>query len=305
MTTVAVLVAGSGCASGDLDQAHVVQTRLGRDDAVADVDVEVPTRDRGARISLLLDGGLDDASVLGLVASVEEITASQAYPSYRLDLVEPGTGDSLAVDDTFVADPRAAAVVGAWRRASSAFVGTTALTYEHGRTTVVVTSDGGLAHDVAEASRLASPPPKPVSWRFVSGPGTVVLDGAVDPADVDLVERVQRGVVSPTLPVAAVGWRLERRRTQAELDLRADLGTVAPAEVTLATWAEGIAPLVRTALASIGQPRRRVVLRLSRSTDNGTDVFGWWTSDQAPADGRDRLDRGWDAWLAGLATAPA
>jgi hypothetical protein len=299
VTTVVLLA--SGCADG-IDQAHSVQTRLGRLEAVGDIDVDVPTADRGAQITVLLVAGVDDAGVVDLIASVDQVAIGEDYPSYRLELLEPGTADALVVDDAFATDARALHVVGSWRRTASAFVGDTTLTYETGRTTVLVTSDGGLAHDVAEASRVALPP-KPVTWRFESGPGTVVLDGAVTTDDVDLVERVQRGVVSPSLPVAAGSWRLDRRRTQVELDLRTDLGATPSAELTPAAFGDKIAPLARTAVAAVGQPRRRVVLRLSRPTDDGTDVFAWWTSDRAPVDGRDRLNRGWDPWLAQVATA--
>lgn len=291
----ALLAAGAGCAR-EIDRAHSVQTELGRIAAVADVEVDATTADRGARIEVALGAGLDDAAVVALVAAVDRVASTHAYPSYRLDLTEPGTGDVLVVDDTFAEDRRAPAVVSAWRRTASAFIGDTTVTYEGRRTTVRVVSEGGMAHDVAESSRLA-PPPRPVSWRYESSVATVVLAGRVTPADVALVARVQRGVVSPSLPVAARTWRLERQRTLAELDLRADVGSAAAGDLTAAVWGDRLGPLARTAVAALGRPRPRVVLRLSRPVDDGSDVFGWWTSDRAPAEGRDRLRRGWDEWL--------
>lgn len=294
VVTAAVLLVVSGCAE-QLDVAHTVQTRIGRLVGVADVAVAVPASDRGARIEVVLRPGLDDAAVVALAAEVDGVAAAVAYPSYRLDLLEPGTADGLVLDDTFAADRRAASVVAAWRRTAGALVGDTTLTYEGGRTTVRVASDGGLAHDVAEAGRLPLPP-GPVTWRFESGPGTVLVDGRIAPADVDLVERVQRSVVSPSLPVAARSWRLERRRTHASLDLAVDLGTT-PAALTVADWGPRLAPLAQAASVAVGQPRRRIELRLTHPSATGTDVLAWWTSTHPPTPGRDPLRRGWDTWL--------
>lgn len=295
MTAAVLLAVVPGC-SAELDQAHSAQTRLGRVAAVADVQVEVSGPGQGARIEIVLQPGLTDDEVVALAADVSRVAAEVAYPSYRLDLMEPGTGDGLTLDDTFATDPRASAVVAAWRRAAGVLVGDTVLSYQHGRTIVRVSSDGGLAHDVAESSRLELPP-QPVTWRFETGPGTVLLDGRVTATDVDLVERVQRTVVSPSLALPAEAWRLERRRTHAELDLAADLGAVPAAQVTPDAWGQRLAPLARAAVAAVGRPRRQVVIRLTRPTDTGTDVLAWWTSDRLPSPGRDRLARGWDAWL--------
>jgi hypothetical protein len=42
-------------------------------------------------------------------------------------------------------------------------------------------------------------------------------------------------------------------------------------------------------------------MRLNNPTETGSDVFGYWISDQQPVRGRDRLMRGWDLWLVALA----
>ena len=117
VTTAAVLAAVSAGCAGGVDQAHSVQTRIGRISSVTDVDVEVPTPDRAARIEVELAPGVDDAGLLALVASVDEVATREAYPSYRLDLREPGTGDVLVVDDTFTTDADTAPAGGEQRHA--------------------------------------------------------------------------------------------------------------------------------------------------------------------------------------------
>ncbi|MEI5673528.1 MULTISPECIES: hypothetical protein [unclassified Nocardioides] len=291
MTAAVLLVVATGCSS-EVDRGAGIRNDLATHAAVAEVQVD----DQGAHLEIGLTPGLAEAAVVALVAEVDRVTAEQGEPSYLLELRETDAPDVLAVDEAFAADARAAEVVAAWRRSAAAFVGETRVTYESGRTTVEVASGGGLAHDVTESSRLPLPP-QPVTWRYTSGAGTVVLDGKVSDGDIDLVERVQRGVSSPSLPLAAASWRLERGRSQVRLDLGTDLGPVAPADVTPAAWGGRIAPLARSGVAALGRQRRPVVVRLSHPVGERADVFAWWTSDRPPADGRDRLARGWDAWL--------
>ena len=55
------------------------------------------------------------------------------------------------------------------------------------------------------------------------------------------------------------------------------------------------------ALAAVDGPGLPVRIQLRNPTETGSDVFGYWISDQQPVRGRDRLMRGWDLWLVALA----
>lgn len=251
---------------------------------------EAPPPDPETPLVIDVPAGLGADGVVALAAAVE-----RPY----VDLVDPATGDVLAVDAGFGTDTRASAVVAAWRRLSATTLGPTTSSYEHGLSTVAVDSGGGLLHDVAEAARVA-PPPAPSTWRFAGNEGVALVHGRVTASDVALVERVQAGVLSPSLGVAAARWRLERRATRLLLDLWLP-GAVPPEQLVPATWAHRLAPLVTAARTALGRPSRPAELRLLQAVDGGTDVVAWWSSDHPPAPGRDRLRRGWDAWLASRA----
>ena len=303
-----------GCAEG-VDQAHSVQTRLGRIVQVVAADVTVATPDSGARIAVTVAADLSPEDVVRLAQAVDAVAAGESYPSYRLELREAGEPDDvLVVDDAFAAAPGSADVVVRWRRVTNALLGPVALTHESGRTSVRVAAGAGLAHDVTEASRIR-PTPARTAWRFDGDGGTVLLDGQVTTPDVGLVQLVQRTVVSPSLAVPAEGWRLERRRAHLQLDLEVDPARLAPggvpaADLTARRWGARLAPLARVAVAALEHRRTpaRHVVRLWQRTGTaadgqgaGTDVLAWWTADRPPARGRDRFVRGWDAWLAAVA----
>lgn len=287
-----------GC-SEDVDQAHAVQTRLGRMEHVAATQVTSPTADRGAEITLDVTTGLSAAQIVALAADVAETAADEDYLAYTLTLRESGTPtDALVVDDDFGADPRAAVVVGHWKRLASALLGEIVYRYQPGAEIIEVETDGSLVRDVQEAGRIGYGSTA-TSWRFAEGGSVYVDDGRLHPQDVLLVQRVQRTVASPSLPVPAPDWRLETRADHVLLDLPVVLpqGAVTASELTVAAYQQPVETLVLgavDALSVTGKPRW---LRLHHLDAAGDDLFGWWDSDRPPVPGRDPLHRGWDGWL--------
>lgn len=294
----------AGC-SEDVDQAHAVQTRLGRTEHVAASQVTSPTADRGAEITLDVTAGLSAAEVVALAADVAGTAADEDYLAYTLTLRESGTpADALVVDDDFGADPRAAAVVGHWQRLASALLGDITYRYQPGAEIIEVETDGSLVRDVQEAGRIGYGSTA-TSWRFAEGGIVYVDDGRLHPQDVLLVQRVQRTVASPSLPVPAPDWRLETRADHVLLDLPVVLpqGGVSAAQLTVAAYQLPVRTLVLgavDALSVTGKPRWLRLYHVDGTTD---DLFGWWDSDQPPVPGRDPLHRGWDAWLETVAGA--
>lgn len=129
-----------------------------------------------------------------------------------------------------------------------------------------VRSGGGAAHDVARARRIGHGSGRTV-WVFDSGPGTFAATGRVTGRDLRLFEAVQRGTGAEGRPVWVPSWQLDCRAGHVRLDPTVD--------VDLPAW-----------------------LRLHATGTGPDDVFGSWASDRPAARGRDRLDRGWDTWLA-------
>lgn len=292
----------AGC-SEDVDQAHAVQTRLGRMEHVVASVVTSPTDDRGAEIVLDVDRGLSPADVVALADAVAVTASDEAYLAYRLTLRESGTRDALVVDHDFGAGPRAGAVVGHWQRLVSALLGEVTYRYQPDAEIVEVVTEGSLVHDVQEAGRIGYGSTA-TTWRFAEGGTTYVDDGRLLPGDVLLLQRVQRSVASPSLPVPAPGWRLETRADHVLLDLPVVLpqGPVAPPALTVAAYAQPLRNLAVGAVDALSASRRPAWLRLVQRDGSGADdVFGWWQSDRSPASGRDPLHRGWDAWLASVA----
>ena len=83
-TTALVGAALAGC-SGAGDQAHTVQTRLGRLPQVADVVVATPSRDQAPAITVTYERDVASAAVLaGLVAAVDDVADDLDYPTYPL-----------------------------------------------------------------------------------------------------------------------------------------------------------------------------------------------------------------------------
>lgn len=301
-----LLVLLTGC-SEDVDQAHAVQTRLGRTDHVVASDVTLPTADRGAEIALDIRAGLTPAQVVALAAEVAETAVDEDYLTYRLTLREAGTPtDALVVDDDFGTDPRAAAVVGHWQRLASAILGEITYRYQPDAEIVEVETVGSLVRDVEEAGRIGYGSTA-TTWRFADGGSVYVDSGRLMPEDVLLVQRVQRTVASPSLPVRAPDWRLETRADHVLLDLPVVLpqGSVAASALTVPAYRQQLQSLALGAVDALSVSSRPTWLRfLHRAADGDSDdVFGWWSSDQPPLPGRDPLRRGWDAWLEGVAGA--
>ena len=299
----------SAC-SADVDQAHAVQTRLGRLDHVVASDVTSPTLDRGAEIALDVEPGLSPAQVVAVAGAVADAAADEDYLAYRLTLRAADTAtDALVVDDDFGTDPHAAAVVGHWQRLASAVLGAITYRYQPGAEIVEVETAGSLVHDVEEAGRIGYGGTA-TTWRFVEGGSVYVDDGRLHPQDVLLVQRVQRTVASPSLPVPAPDWRLETRADHVLLDLPVDLPQtdVDASLLTVAAFEQPLSSLALGALDALSVASKPVWLRLHHgSGEAGTrgsdDIFGWWSSERPQVPGRDPLFRGWDAWLAGLADA--
>ncbi|WP_143099696.1 hypothetical protein [Nocardioides psychrotolerans] len=297
------------CSRG-IDQAQSVQTRIGRIHGVAASRVSAPSAALAGAVSVDLEEGLSVAEVLTVVASVARAAEAEDYADYRLTLREEGgrgaDRTTLVVDGDVARGPRADAVVTGWRRLQSALVGTVDHTHQPGAETIVVTTPGGLLHDVVESARIGYGTAA-TTWRFADGGSTYVDDGRIGPRDVRLVQRVQRTVASPTLPLGAPGWRLETHDTQVLLDLPVALtDAVDPEGFTLRAFARPVRPLVEAAVDALDVPGRDLVVRLispdsDGSDDSDGDVVGWWSSARPTVRGRDPLHRGWDVWLSTVA----
>lgn len=296
----ALVPALTSCSAG-IDQAQSVQTRIGRIPGIAATRVAPPSDAQGGTVTVDLDQGLSVAEVLAVVGAVARAAETEDYADYRLTLREGSDRgreqSTLVVDGDLAEGRRADAVVTQWRRLDSALLGTVAFTHQPDAETIDVTTSGGLLHDVVEAARIGYGTAT-TTWRFADGGSTYVDDGRIGPRDVRLLERVQRTVASPSLPLAAPDWRLGTHDTQVLLDLPLDVADqVDPAAFTLRTFARPARLLVEAAVDALDVPGRDLVVRL---LDDG-DVVGWWRSVGPVVRGRDPLHRGWDAWLATVA----
>ena len=122
LTHVCALVALSlpaalltGC-SAALDQAHSVQTKLGRVDEIVDCLGRHSVRGHRRRDRGDLHRRDDTARELAaLLAEIDKVADEADYPSYRLDLTPAGApGDRLTVDDTFVDSADRSVVLDNW-----------------------------------------------------------------------------------------------------------------------------------------------------------------------------------------------
>lgn len=296
----------TGC-SDAVDQAHSIQTKLGRVDAITRADVTTPTADRGAAISVTYDNAETPRELSALVAAIDKIASEADYPSYRLDLVPvTSEGDTLVVDDAFASSDAEPGVLANWLTVLDVILGDLTYTYEPGSESIDVDAAAAVLHDVSEASRLRYGFPD-TTWTFRNGDTTFVVAGRVSPTDVSLFQGVQRSVSSDVLPTPAPSWRLERRGDQVLLDLDVEFpgAPVDPRRVTIGRYGEDVGRLVTTALSAVDVAGLPVRMRLRNPVAGGTDVFGYWVSDQRPVRGRDRLMRGWDLWLVAVARQQA
>ncbi|WP_309649242.1 hypothetical protein [Nocardioides sp.] len=301
LTLSTALGAALSSCNADIDQAQSVQTRIGRIPGIAATGVSPPSGARAGAISVDLEEGLTVAEVLTVVGSVARAAETEDYVDYRLTLREEGDrgGDqsTLVVDGDLALGRRADAVVTQWRRLESALLGTVTYTHQPDAETITVTTPGGLLHDVVEAARIGYGTAA-TTWRFADGGSTYVDDGRIGPRDVLLVQRVQRTVASPSLPLAAPGWRLGTHDAQVLLDLPvAVTDPVDPADFTLRTFARPVRLLVEAAVDALDVPGRDLVVRILHDDD----VVGWWGSARPVVRGRDPLHRGWDVWLGTVA----
>ena len=295
-----------GC-TGALDQAHSVQTRLGRIEQVADASVTTPTDQRAAAIAVGYTGVATARELSRLLAAIDRVADAADYPPYRLDLrPAQAPGDDLVVDDSFIGSEVEPTVLASWLTVTAALLGDVGYSYEPGHESITVDSGAAIGHDVGEASRVGYGF-RDTTWTFADEGTEFVVSGRVSPTDVLLFQAVQRSVASETLPAPARTWRLERRSDHLLLDLDVGLAgdPVPPERLTVARYADDVERLVTAALDAVRVASLPVWLRLHHRTDAGDDVFGYWVSGQAPVRGRDRLVRGWDQWLATLARSHA
>ena len=309
MTHVSALLALSlattvlaGC-TGAVDQAHSIQTKLGRIEAISEADVTTPTADRGAAISVTYDGEGTVRELSALIAAIDKIATDADYPSFRLDLqpVE-SEGDLLVVDDSFSGSDDETGVLDNWLTALDVVLGDITYTFEPGNESIDVDAGAAIAHDVSEASRLRYGFPD-TTWTFRNGDTSFAASGRISPTDVMLFQDVQRSVSSAVLPAPAPAWRLERRdkRVLLDLDVAFQDAPVDPAQLTIRRYDDDVERLTTAAFAAVDVAGLPVRMQLRNPTETGADVFGYWISDQHPVRGRDRLMRGWDLWLVALA----
>lgn len=302
---LALPLAVAGC-SRALDQAHTVQTKLNRIDAVTESQVSTPSADTGAVIEVTYNGQPTVRQLTALVREIDKVADGEDYPSYRLDLVPAeNAADRLTVDDTLVGSDEEPAVLDNWLAVTSALLGDVDYRYEPGDELIDVDSGAGIAHDVGEASRLHYGFPGTI-WTFHDGDSEFSASGQVSPTDVALFQGTQRTVTSQALPVPAASWRLDRRDGHLLLDLDLDFagGSVPPALLTVKRYGDDVARLASAAMGALRVESLPVAMRLINPTPDGDDVFGYWTSDRRPVRGRDRLMRGWDLWLHHLGQGP-
>ncbi len=292
----AVLLGGTAC-SADLDRAQGLDTTLAGVDGVDDAVVLAATRDTANQIEVTLDLGLDPTETLATVKRVDAAARDAGFTTYVLSLSRTITdGDVLQVDDTFAGSSEAKGVVGNWIRVLDALLGEVTYEFGPGNEAIQVVSGGGIAHDIAEASRIGSGGTE-TTWRFLADTSEFVVTGQVTRRDVTLFNRVQRTVSSTVLPAPARHWELQRYTGHVLLDLEVDLdGGDHPGRITLERWATSIRPLAGAAVTSTRYPGTPRFLQLSDVTSAGRDTFAVWSSEGAPVRGRDRYSRGWDLW---------
>ena len=291
----------TGCTAA-LDQAHTVQTKLGRIDEIVDASVATPSEDTGAAIAVTFADTDSPRELSDLLGEIDKIADGEAYPSYRLDLTPADSaGDRLTVDDTFVDSPDQTTVLENWFSVTAALLGPVQYSFEPGMESITVDSGPGVGHDVGEASRIHYGFPN-TTWTFVNGPTTFVASGRVSPTDLAMFENVQRTVSSQVLPTPAESWRLERHAHHVllHLDVTFASGPVDPVRLTVEGYGEDVGRLVVAAVDAVRQARLPVRMELRNATVTTPDVFGYWISDTRPQRGRDPLARGWDLWLLAL-----
>lgn len=292
------LPALAGC-SAALDLAHSVQTKLGRVDGIVDASVATPDEDTGAAIAVTFSDADTDRRLAALIREIDQVADDAGYPSYRLDLTPAGgSGDRLTVDDTFVDSADSSVVLDNWFTVTAALLGPVHYSFEPGTESISVDSGAGVGHDVGEASRIHYGFPN-TTWTFVNGDTTFVVSGRVSPTDVTMFESVQRSVASDVLPAPARTWRLERHDGHVLLDLDVTFpgGPVDPARLTVEDYGDDVDRLLIAAVPASRIAGLPVRMELRNPTADGTDVFGYWISDERPQRGRDPLLRGWDAWM--------
>ena len=299
----AVLLGGTAC-SADLDRAQSLDTRLAGVDGVDDAGVRSATTDRTNLIQVTLDLGLDATATLAAVRRVDRVARDAGFDTYVLEVSRTITdGDVLVVDDAFVTNRDAKRTVDNWIRVLDALLGEVTYEFQAGNEVIEVVSGGGIAHDVAEASRIGSGSAA-TTWRFEADSSAFVVSGQVTRRDVTLFNRVQRSVASTVLPVPATRWELQRRTGHVILDLEVALaGGPDPRRITRERWAPSIRPLAAAAVRSTRYPGSPRWIQLSDVTAAGRDTFALWESDGRPVRGRDRHSRGWDLWWVRVAEA--
>lgn len=291
----------AGCSDAG-DQAHTVETRLGRLPQVADAVVAVPSRDQAPAITVTYERDVDSAALLaGLVAEVEDVAGGLDYPAYPLTLVPAVEPDSALTLDAALPDAaRSSDVLDAWSSVTGAALGPVRYDAQPDGETITVDSDGGAAHDIAEVRRLGYGTPR-TTWVFRAGPSTFTATGGVRASDPGLFQAVQRNAGTAGQPVWAPAWQLDRRAGHVRLDLDVRIGSdpVSAAQLTVGRYGDTLAPLARTSLTTLAGTRMPAYLRLH----GDEDVFGVWSSGRTPEPGRDPLARGWDGWLVTQAAA--
>lgn len=288
----------TGC-SAALDLAHSVQTKLGRVDGIVDASVATPDEDTGAAIAVTFIDADTDRELAALIGEIDKVADETDYPSYRLDLTPAGgSGDRLTVDDSFVDSADKATVLDNWFAVTAALLGPVHYSFEPGTESISVDSGAGVGHDVGEASRIHYGFSN-TTWTFVNGETAFVVSGRVSPTDVTMFESVQRNVSSDVLPAPARAWRLERHDGHVLLDLDVSFpgGPVEPERLTVEGYGDDIDRLLIAAVPATRIAGLPVRLALRNPAADGTDVFGYWISDERPQRGRDPLLRGWDAWV--------
>ena len=298
----------AGCTAA-LDQAHSVQTKLGRIDQVADATVSTPSHERAAAITISYTGVTTARELTRLLDDVARVADDEKYPAYRLDLAPADSpGDTLVVDSTFVDSDVVSAVLTTWFRVTPSLLGDVTYSYQPGNESISIDAGAAVAHDVSEASRIGYGF-RDTTWTFTNAGTVFVASGRVSPTDVLLFAGVQRSVSSAALPAPAPTWRLERRTDHLLLDLDVTFASepVAPARLTIERYGDDVQRLVVAALGAVRVAGLPVWLRLHHRADTAggatpdDDVFGYWVAGQNPVRGRDPLLRGWDRWLASLA----
>ncbi|NHC22513.1 hypothetical protein G6553_04910 [Nocardioides sp. IC4_145] len=298
LLAMGVAVLGA-CAEPAVDEAQDVRAQVGRLDPVTEVEVSGPSRDRGAVVAVVLEPGTSAARAVTVVRGVARAAAAQGWSSYRLELRDArDRADVLLADETLRSGVRR--VLADHRRVADAVLGAVTWRVETSRTTVAVDAGGGLLHDAQEAGRTTYGD-RATTWRFSAVPHAATFDRKVGPLDLELLRRVQRSLVSPSLRVPAARWELAVH-DDVLLDVTVDLpgGPVLPSDLVPDRYAPLLRPLALAARAAVAPALDLSVTVRLRQAGPVADVFAWWTNDHPPVQGRDPLARGWDRWLAAL-----